>query len=178
MASKGINKVIILGNLGNDPEVKNLPNGGCVANFTVATSESWRDRTSGDMKEQTEWHRVTVYGKLAEVAGSILQKGTQVYLEGKNVTRSWDDPNGGGKRYMTEVTLQGYTAVLQAINNYKSREQGQGQMPQQQMGQQQAPQQQYQAPQQQYQQQAPQQQQQAPQQQQQPPIDWDDDIPF
>ncbi len=81
MASRGVNKVILVGNLGQDPEVRYMPSGGAVANFTLATSESWRDKQTGEMKEQTEWHRVVLFGKLAEVAGEYLRKGSQVYIE-------------------------------------------------------------------------------------------------
>ena len=91
MAVRGINKVILVGRLGKDPEVRYIPNGGAVANLQVATSETWRDKTDGEMKEQTEWHRVVLFGKLAEVAGEYLRKGAQVYIEGQLRTRSWED---------------------------------------------------------------------------------------
>lgn len=81
MASRGINKVILVGNLGNDPEIRYMPNGGAVANITIATSESWRDKATGEQREKTEWHRVVLFGKLAEVAGEYLRKGSQVYVE-------------------------------------------------------------------------------------------------
>ncbi|EJV3830220.1 single-stranded DNA-binding protein [Escherichia coli] len=83
MAVRGINKVILVGRLGKDPEVRYIPNGGAVANLQVATSESWRDKQTGEMREQTEWHRVVLFGKLAEVAGEYLRKGAQVYIEGQ-----------------------------------------------------------------------------------------------
>ncbi|MCU3449381.1 single-stranded DNA-binding protein SSB1, partial [Enterobacter hormaechei subsp. steigerwaltii] len=89
MASRGVNKVILVGNLGQDPEVRYMPSGGAVANITLATSESWRDKATGEMKEQTEWHRVVLFGKLAEVAGEYLRKGSQVYIEGQLRTRKW-----------------------------------------------------------------------------------------
>lgn len=88
MSARGINKVILVGRLGNDPEVRYIPNGGAVANLQVATSESWRDKQTGEMREQTEWHRVVLFGKLAEVAGEYLRKGAQVYIEGQLRTRS------------------------------------------------------------------------------------------
>ena len=91
MAVRGINKVILVGRLGKDPEVRYIPNGGAVANLQVATSESWRDKQTGEMREQTEWHRVVLFGKLAEVAGECLRKGAQVYIEGQLRTRSWED---------------------------------------------------------------------------------------
>ncbi|WP_407257787.1 single-stranded DNA-binding protein [Klebsiella pneumoniae] len=104
MASRGVNKVILVGNLGQDPEVRYMPSGGAVANFTLATSESWRDKQTGEMKEQTEWHRVVLFGKLAEVAGEYLRKGSQVYIEGQLRTRKWTDQSGQDK-YTTEVVV-------------------------------------------------------------------------
>ena len=104
MASRGINKVILVGNLGQDPDVRYMPNGGAVANLTLATSDTWRDRQSGEMKEQTEWHRVVVFGKLAEVAGEYLRKGSQIYIEGQLRTRRWQD-QAGTEHYTTEVVV-------------------------------------------------------------------------
>lgn len=104
MASRGVNKVILVGNLGQDPEVRFMPNGGAVANFTLATSESWRDKQTGENKENTEWHRVVLFGKLAEVAGEYLRKGSQVYIEGQLRTRKWQDQSGQEK-YTTEVVV-------------------------------------------------------------------------
>lgn len=102
MASKGVNKVILVGNLGQDPEVRYLPSGGAVCSVTLATSESWRDKATGEQKEQTEWHRVVLFGKLAEVAGEYLRKGSQVYIEGQLRTRKWTD-QAGVEKYTTEV---------------------------------------------------------------------------
>ena len=104
MASRGVNKVILVGNLGQDPEVRYMPNGGAVANITLATSESWRDKQTGENKEITERHRVVLFGKLAEVAGEYLKKGSQVYIEGQLRTRKWQD-QGGQERYTTEVVV-------------------------------------------------------------------------
>ncbi|CDG48312.1 single-stranded DNA-binding protein SSB1 [Serratia symbiotica] len=104
MASRGINKVILVGNLGQDPEVRYMPNGGAVANITLATSESWRDKTTGEQKEKTEWHRVVLFGKVAEVAGEYLRKGSQVYIEGSLQTRKWTD-QAGVEKYTTEVVV-------------------------------------------------------------------------
>lgn len=98
----GINKVIIVGHLGNDPEIRTMPNGEQVANITVATSESWTDKNTGERKEQTEWHRIVLYRRLAEVAGQYLHKGSQVYIEGRLKTRKWQD-NNGQDRYTTEI---------------------------------------------------------------------------
>jgi single-strand DNA-binding protein len=97
-----LNKVMILGRLGQDPELKHTPNGMAVANFSVATSESWNDKNTGQKQERTEWHRIVVWGKLAELCGQYLSKGRQVFLEGKIQTRSWDDKEGN-KRYTTEI---------------------------------------------------------------------------
>ncbi|GAA0479002.1 MULTISPECIES: single-stranded DNA-binding protein [Tatumella] len=104
MASRGVNKVILVGNLGQDPEVRYMPNGGAVTNITLATSESWRDKQTGENKEITEWHRVVLFGKLAEVAGEYLRKGSQVYIEGQLRTRKWQDQSGQD-RYTTEVVV-------------------------------------------------------------------------
>ncbi|WP_338558902.1 single-stranded DNA-binding protein SSB1 [Erwinia sp. E_sp_B04_7] len=104
MASRGVNKVILVGNLGQDPEVRYMPNGGAVANITLATSESWRDKQTGETKEKTEWHRVVLFGKLAEVAGEYLKKGSQVYIEGALQTRKWTD-QAGVEKYTTEVVV-------------------------------------------------------------------------
>lgn len=99
--ARGVNKVILVGNLGQDPEVRYMPNGNAVANFTVATSESWKDQ-QGQQQEKTEWHRIVVYKRLAEIAGEYLKKGSKVYLEGKLQTREWQDQQGQ-KRYTTEI---------------------------------------------------------------------------
>ncbi|GIU28587.1 hypothetical protein TUM4644_26370 [Shewanella colwelliana] len=102
MASRGVNKVILVGNLGKDPEVRYMPNGNAVANFTVATSESWKDQ-QGQMQERTEWHNIVMYRRLAEVAGEYLKKGSKVYLEGKLQTSKWQDQQTGQDRYKTEI---------------------------------------------------------------------------
>ncbi|MGL5030084.1 MAG: single-stranded DNA-binding protein [Aeromonas sp.] len=114
MASRGINKVILIGNLGQDPEVRYMPSGGAVTNITLATSESWRDKQTGEQKERTEWHRVVFMGKLAEVAGEYLKKGSQVYVEGKLQTRKWQD-QGGQERYTTEVLVDSFNGVMQML---------------------------------------------------------------
>lgn len=100
--ARGINKVILVGNLGKDPEMKYTASGAAIANLTVATSESWNDKQTGEKKEQTEWHRVVFFRRLAEVAGEYLRKGSQVYIEGKLQTRKWQDQNGQD-RYTTEI---------------------------------------------------------------------------
>ncbi|MDV7105958.1 single-stranded DNA-binding protein [Vibrio sp. TH_r3] len=183
MASRGINKVILVGNLGGDPEVRYMPSGSAVANITIATSESWRDKATGEQREKTEWHRVALFGKLAEVAGEYLRKGSQVYIEGQLQTRKWQDQSGQD-RYTTEVVVQGFNGVMQMLGGRQGGTQamGGGQPAQQQSnwGQPQQPVQQAQTP----PQQAPAQRapQQAPQQSQpqynEPPMDFDDDIPF
>ena len=103
MASRGVNKVILIGNLGQDPEVRYMPNGKAVANITVATSESWKDQ-QGQLQERTEWHRCAMYARLAEIAGEDLKKGSKVYLEGRLQTREWQDQQGQ-KRYTTEIIV-------------------------------------------------------------------------
>lgn len=100
---RGVNKVIIVGNLGKDPEVRYLPSGGAVANATIATSEAWRDKTTGQMQEQTEWHRVVFYGKLAEIVGEFVKKGSKIYIEGSLHTRKWQDKQTGQDKYSTEI---------------------------------------------------------------------------
>jgi single-strand DNA-binding protein len=202
--ARGINKVILIGNLGTDPEVRYMPQGGAVANLTVATSESWTDKATNEKKEQTEWHRVVIYQRLAEIAGEYLRKGSKVYIEGKLKTRKWQDKDGV-ERYTTEIIanelqmLDGRGDGQQQGGGMGGGQQGGYQKPaaSQQGGYQQAaPQQGYQQPQQGgYQQSTPQQggYQQRPAQQQagyqqpaqpqqkapmEPPIDFDDDIPF
>ena len=98
----GINKVIIVGHLGNDPEMRSMPNGEAVANISVATSEAWTDKNTGERREVTEWHRIVFYRKLAEICGQYLKKGAQVYIEGRLRTRKWQDQNGQD-RYTTEI---------------------------------------------------------------------------
>ncbi len=100
--ARGINKVILIGNLGADPETRAMPSGTTVANLRVATSESWRDKQSGEQQERTEWHRVALFGRLAEIAAEYLKKGSQVYIEGSLRTRKWQDKQGN-ERYSTEI---------------------------------------------------------------------------
>jgi single-strand DNA-binding protein len=100
--ARGVNKVILIGNLGADPETRAMPSGTTVANLRIATSESWRDKQSGEQQERTEWHRVALFGRLAEVAGEYLRKGSQVYIEGSLRTRKWQDKQGND-RYSTEI---------------------------------------------------------------------------
>jgi len=98
----GINKVIIVGNCGQDPETRSLPNGNAVTNISVATSESWKDKNTGEQKERTEWHRIVFFNRLAEIAGEYLKKGSKVYIEGSNRTRKWQAQDGSD-RYATEI---------------------------------------------------------------------------
>ncbi len=126
MASRGVNKVIIVGNLGQDPEVRYMPSGGAVANITVATSESWKDKQTGENREKTEWHRIAIFGKLAEVAGEYLRKGSQVYIEGALQTRKWKDQSGQD-RFTTEVVVQGFNGVMQMLGGRQGGGQGQTQ---------------------------------------------------
>lgn len=103
--SKGINKVIIVGNLGQDPEVRYMPSGGAVTNISVATSESWKDKETGENQERTEWHRVVFFNRLAEIVGEYLKKGSKVFIEGALRTRKWEDKNGQD-RYTTEIVAK------------------------------------------------------------------------
>jgi len=100
--ARGINKVIIIGNVGGDPETRYMPSGSAVTNLTVATNESWKDKQTGEQKERTEWHRVAMFNRLAEIAAEYLRKGSQVYIEGKLRTRKWQDKSGND-RYTTEI---------------------------------------------------------------------------
>lgn len=102
MASKGVNKAILIGNLGQEPEIRYLNNGDAVCNLSIATSESWKDNNSGEIKERTEWHRVVMFRRLAEVAAEYLKKGSKVFIEGKLQTRKWQDQQGQD-RYTTEI---------------------------------------------------------------------------
>lgn len=104
--ARGINKAIIVGNLGRDPEVRYTANGSAVANVTVATSESWKDKQSGERQERTEWHRVVFFGRLAEIAEEYLKKGSQVYIEGSIRTQKWQDKESGQDRYTTEIVAR------------------------------------------------------------------------
>ena len=101
MASKGVNKVIIIGNLGQDPEVRHMPSGGAVTNISVATSESWKDKNTGEQQDKTEWHKVVFFNRLAEISGEYLKKGSKVYIEGSLRTRSWE--KDGVTHYTTEI---------------------------------------------------------------------------
>ena len=122
----GINKVIIVGNLGNDPEIRTMPTGEQVANITVATSESWTDKNSGEKKTQTEWHRIVLYRRLAEIAAQYLHKGSQVYVEGRLKTRKWQD-NNGQDRYSTEIQCDNFQMLggrnQDAAQNQPSKQQ-------------------------------------------------------
>lgn len=100
--ARGVNKVIIIGNLGQDPEVRYMPSGSAVTNISVATSESWKDKETGEQTDRTEWHKVVFFGRLAEISGEYLRKGSQIYIEGRLRTRKWQDREGGD-RYSTEI---------------------------------------------------------------------------
>lgn len=120
--AKGINKVILVGNLGQDPEIKYMPSGQAVCNISIATTESWNDKTSGEKVEKTEWHRIVFFRRLAEIAGEYLRKGSQVYIEGRLQTRKWQDQSGND-RYTTEIVanemqmLGGKQGQAQAMPN-------------------------------------------------------------
>jgi len=119
MASRGVNKVILVGNLGNDPETRAFPSGDMVTNITVATSETWKDKQTGQPQERTEWHRVVFHKRLAEIAGEYLHKGSKVYIEGSLRTRKWQDKATGQDRYTTEI-------VAREMQMLDSRGAGQG----------------------------------------------------
>ncbi|AIY64093.1 single-stranded DNA-binding protein [Pseudoalteromonas piratica] len=112
--ARGINKVILVGNLGQDPEVRYMPNGNAVANITLATSDSYKDKNTGQLVDKTEWHRVVFFGKLAEVVGEYCRKGSQIYVEGKLQTRKWQDQQGQDK-YTTEIVVDGFTGQMQML---------------------------------------------------------------
>ena len=110
-----VNKVILIGNLGRDPEVRSMQNGNKVANLSIATSDSWKDKNTGERKEKTEWHRVVIFGNLADIAERYLKKGSKVYVCGQLQTRKWQDQSGADK-YTTEVVLQGYGGELTMLD--------------------------------------------------------------
>ena len=116
MANRGINKVILIGHLGRDPEVRYMPNGNAVANFSVATSESWKDKQTGENRDKTEWHSIVVFGKLAEIVGVYVKKGTQVYLEGQLQTRKWQDQSGQD-HYTTEIVINSLGGTMQILGS-------------------------------------------------------------
>ena len=115
----GINKVILVGRLGQDPEIRHTPNGTAVANVSLATSEKWKDKNTGEQQEKTEWHRIAVFGKLAEITDQYLRKGSQVYFEGKLQTRKWQDKQGQD-RYTTEVVVDGFNGVMPMLDGQQS----------------------------------------------------------
>ncbi|MEH6604286.1 MAG: single-stranded DNA-binding protein [Pseudomonadales bacterium] len=168
--ARGINKVILVGNLGQDPETRYMPSGGAVTNVTIATSESWKDKQTGQPQERTEWHRVVFFNRLAEIAGEYLKKGSKVYVEGSLRTRKWQDQSGQDK-YTTEIVA----GEMQMLDS-RGGQQSQGGDPGMNQDYSPAPQQQ-----QQQQQRAPQQQRSQQQAPSAPPVgmdDIDDDIPF
>lgn len=154
MASKGVNKVILIGHLGNDPIVRYAPTGTAFASFSVATSEIWNDRNTGEQRERTDWHNISIQGKLAEIAGQYLRKGSQVYIEGKLRTRKYQG-NDGQEKNITEVFI-GINGTMQMLGN---NSQAGNSEPRQQT-------------------QRPSQHQQLASQHIEPPMDFDDDIPF
>jgi len=123
--ARGVNKVILVGNLGQDPEVRYMPNGNGVANITLATSDSYKDKNTGQMVDKTEWHRVVFFGKLAEIVGEYCRKGSQIYVEGKLQTRKWTDQQGQEK-YTTEIVVDGFTGQMQMLGARGGDHQGGG----------------------------------------------------
>jgi single-strand DNA-binding protein len=130
--SRGVNRVTLLGNVGGDPETRYMPNGNAVTNITLATSDSWKDKQTGQLQERTEWHRVVFFGKVAEIAGEYLRKGSQCYLEGRLQTREWE--KDGVKRYTTEIVVD-MGGTLQLLGGKQDGQQQQQQRPQQQQNQ-------------------------------------------
>ncbi len=129
--ARGVNKVILIGNLGADPETRYLPSGGAVANVNIATSESWKDKQSGQMQERTEWHRVVFFNRLAEIVGEYLKKGSKVYIEGSLRTRKWQDKEGRDQ-YTTEIVaseMQMLDSRGMGGGNYDNQGMGGGQQP-------------------------------------------------
>ena len=124
--ARGVNKVILIGNLGADPEVRYMPNGNAVANITLATSESWKDKNTGQQQERTEWHRVCFFGKIAEIVGQYLRKGSKIYVEGRLQTREWE--KDGVKRYTTEiiVDMRGAMQMLDSRDDSGGQQYGGG----------------------------------------------------
>lgn len=120
-----VNKAIILGNLGGDPETRSFQDGNKVCNFTVATSEKWTDKSSGEKRERTEWHRVAIFGPLADVAGKYLRKGSKVYLEGQLQTRKWQDQSGQD-RFTTEIVLRGFGSQMVLLGDPSQRGESSG----------------------------------------------------
>ncbi len=116
MAQIGVNKVILIGNLGKDPEVKYMPSGDAMASVTLATSETWNDKSTGEKKEKTEWHRVSFFGKLAEIVGQYCKKGSKIYVEGQLQTRKWQGQDGQD-RYTTEVVVRGFNGTMQMLDS-------------------------------------------------------------
>ncbi|QQP86903.1 single-stranded DNA-binding protein [Entomomonas asaccharolytica] len=170
MAQRGINKVILVGNIGNEPEMRYMPNGNAVTTVSLATSDTWKDKNTGEQKERTEWHRVTFFGKIAEIVGQYVHKGSKLYVEGRLQTRKWEDQQGI-ERYTTEIMVD-MGGTMQLLDSRQDANNGYGQ---------QYPNQQ---PQQQRQQYNNSQQFQQPQDQQRPQQpapnfdDFDDSIPF
>ncbi len=137
--ARGVNKVILVGTLGNDPEVKYMPNGGAVTNLSIATNEAWTDKNTGQKQERTEWHRIVAFRRLAEIMGEYLRKGSQVYIEGKLQTRKWQDQSGQD-RYTTEIVANemqmlggrsGGTGDFSASNNNQNQQSAPAQQQQQ-----------------------------------------------
>ena len=119
MFNRSVNKIILVGNLGKDPEVRFMPNGNAVANFSMATTESWKNKQTGEYENQTEWHNLTVYGKFGEMCGQYLKKGAKIYVEGKLKTRKWQDKTSGQDRYSTDI-------IVSEIQMMDSRNDNQG----------------------------------------------------
>lgn len=129
MFNRSVNKVVLVGNLGRDPEIRYMPNGNAVANFSIATTESWKNKQTGEYEKQTEWHNLTVFGKFGEMCGQYLKKGAKVYVEGKIKTEKWQDKTSGQDRYTTKIIV----SELQMLDT-RNDDQGEGQFQRSQQG--------------------------------------------
>ena len=138
---KGVNKAILVGALGNDPDIRYMPNGNAVANFSIATNETWKDKNTGQQQEKTTWHNIVIFGKLAEICGEYLRKGSQVYLEGKITTEKYQDKNTGEDKYSTKIVCNEMQMLGGKPQGQQNQQQGGFSQPQQQnQGYQQQPQ--------------------------------------
>lgn len=115
-----LNKVTLIGSVGKDPDIRKTQDGKLIASFSLATSESWKDKSSGERKQNTEWHRIVIFGQLAEIVEKYVKKGSKLYLEGSLKTREWTDKKDGVKKYTTEIVLQGFSSTLLMLDSKKS----------------------------------------------------------
>lgn len=126
--ARGVNKVILIGNVGADPEIRYMPSGGAVASLTLATTETWKDKQTGEKQERTEWHRISCFNRLGEIAGEYVKKGSRIYIEGSLRTRKWQDAQGQD-RYTTEIIASEMQLLDSRNNNYNNQDESQGYAP-------------------------------------------------